>query len=96
MLDHHVLTFDVAQVAQPLPERLVEERRHVTQQADPGDLPGRSLGRGGGGRGEEAESESGRERRPNNHHPPSTDGRLSTAAIFRHPSILRNFLRNVI
>jgi hypothetical protein len=59
MLDHHVLTFDVAQVAQPLPERLVEERRHVTQQADPGDLPGRSLGRGGGRRGEEAESESG-------------------------------------
>jgi hypothetical protein len=62
MLDHDVLAFDVAQLAQPLPEFFVEERRHVAQEPDPGDLPGLFLGRGaercGDGRGQRGEQEA--------------------------------------
>jgi len=44
MLDHDALAFDVAQLTQPLPKFFVEERRHVAQEPDPGDLPRQLLG----------------------------------------------------
>ena len=57
ILDHDVLTFDVAQLAQPLPECFVEERGDVAQEPDLGGLPPRLLRLGGERRGEETASD---------------------------------------
>src|SRR5206468_2523715 len=82
-----VLTFDVAQLAQPLPECFVEERRHVAQKPDPGGLPGRLLGRGGERRKERPKREPTLERAPGHHWitssaRPSTDGGIVRPSAF--------------
>jgi hypothetical protein len=63
MLDHNVLTFDVAQLAQPVPECFVEERRDVAQEPNPGGLPTRLLRLGGERRSEDGH-EGGQEGTP--------------------------------
>jgi hypothetical protein len=47
---------------------------------------------GGEWRGEEAESEAGRERSAYDYHAANTVCRVGTAGIFRQPSILRNLI----
>jgi hypothetical protein len=61
---------------------------HV-KEGDSVDLD-RWLRLGGERRGEDAESKRGRERRAYDHH--AATCRLSTATIFRQPSILRNLI----
>jgi hypothetical protein len=74
-----------------LPEGFVEERTgHEKQQPDPGGLPGGLLGGGDERRGEAAEGEGGCERSAYDRQAATPVCRLSMAAIFRHPAILRN------
>jgi len=97
VLNEDVLTLHIAAFAQALPEsverhpRLGRFKRTGHQVTDPWDLR-RGLYLGDDRGDEDADGERGCERRPQDHHAATDVCWLSTAAIFRQPSIPSNLI----